>query len=157
MKEKFIPTYVVFAVIKGIEGGFPLVQDNKDIKEEDRLFKLPGGKEELDDKGLPESTCLREVSNEETRIIICVPSKIVFKKPLIGKGGVKYNFIVMEADYYYGEIKVKEGGGLLKIKIFSRKEIEDMISKKMILPNHAEGLMEYFSQVDIKQEVVEAF
>ncbi|MCR4292442.1 MAG: hypothetical protein NUV76_06155, partial [Candidatus Kuenenia sp.] len=75
--------------------------------------------------------------------IVVIPGEVIFKKTISKEKSVGHDFIVMRAEYSYGDpIAIKSE--IKKAKLFSRMEIENMIVNSEILENHAAALKKFF-------------
>jgi len=116
------------AVLVTTEWGIPLVRDTK--KPVPVFWKLPGGKGEYEDNGIPERSALRELT-EETGIKVSMSDlKLVAREDRHN-----HSFFVFHADVSAEvllDIKPQGDEGE-EIEVFSR---EDVVSMKDFFPPH---------------------
>lgn len=131
--------FAVFAIIEKIDGGIPLIMKKGDFFGGEK-WKLPGGRPEKTNDSKREA--LKRKVFRKIKIVV-IPEEVIFKKTIFKEKRVEHDFIVMRAEYSYGDpIAIKRE--IKKVKLFSRTEIENMIVNSEILENHAAALEKFF-------------
>jgi hypothetical protein len=131
--------FAVFAIVEKIEGGIPLILEKGDFLSGEK-WKLPGGRPvKINDS---KREALKRKVFMKIKIVV-IPGKVIYKKVIFKDKTVGHNFIVMRAEYSYGDpIAIKSE--IKKMKLFSRMEIENMVANSEILENHAIALKKFF-------------
>ncbi|MFQ5788571.1 MAG: NUDIX hydrolase [Thermodesulfobacteriota bacterium] len=131
--------FAVFAIIEKIDKGIPLVMERGYFPSGEK-WKLPGGRPvKINDS---KREALKRKVFRKIKIVV-IPGEVIFKKAIFKEKRVGHNFIVLRADYSYGDpIAIKHE--IKKVKLCSRAEIENMIEKGEILGNHATALKKFF-------------
>mgnify|MGYP001577688657 CR=1 FL=1 len=135
----FVPPprdYAVFVIVRGMAGGIPLVIEKGNFAK--KMWKLPGGRPAPEDNMDKNITAMREVS-DEIGIIVKYPEKEILSIPK-----PRHNFIVLEAEYYSGELKAK--AEIERVEQFNFSQIMRMIKHGEILPDHAKSLLRYIDK-----------
>ena len=130
--------FAVFGIIEGLpegEGKILLIHDKG--KPSPAMWKLPGGRSNIEIEECPEYALIREI-DEEVKITIMLPDK---KDVVLEKNLENHIFKVYKAKYYDG--KINAGEEVEWIKLFSVNEINSMILANEILPKHAQALTKY--------------
>ncbi len=131
--------FAVFGIIEKIDGGIPLIMEKGDFQSGEK-WKLPGGRPAKINDSKREA--LKRKVFRKIKIVV-IPGEVIFKKAIIKEKRVGHNFIVMRAEYSYGDpIAIKHE--IKKVELFSREEIKNMIHKGVILENHAAALEKFF-------------
>lgn len=131
--------FAVFGIIEKIDGGIPLVLKKGNFQGGEK-WKLPGGRPVKRDDSKREA--LKRKVFKKIKIVV-IPGEVIFKKAIFKEKIVGHDFIVMKADYSYGEA-IAMKNEIKKVELFSREEIESMIENGEILGNHAAALGKFF-------------
>ena len=132
----FVPPpkdYAVFVIVTNMAGGIPLVIEKGNFSK--KMWKLPGGRPAPDDNMDKNITAMREVS-DEIGIIVEYPEKEVIRIPK-----ASHDFVVLETEYYSGELTAK--AEIERVGQFGCSQIKQMIDDGEILPDHAKALSVY--------------
>ena len=131
--------FAVFGIIEKIDGGIPLILKKGNFQGGEK-WKLPGGRPVKRDDSKREA--LKRKVFKKIKIVV-IPGEVIFKKAIFKEKIVGHDFIVMKADYSYGE-PIAMKNEIKKVELFSREEIESMIENGEILENHAAALENFF-------------
>ena len=91
--------FAVFGIIEKVDGGIPLVLKKGNFRGGEK-WKLPGGRPIKTNDSKREA--LKRKVFRKIKIVV-IPGEVIFKKIIFKEKRVGHNFIVMRADYSYGE------------------------------------------------------